>query len=723
MMKPIWMGSKTASVLWSALEQSAPELCWEKIIGLASKIGIVVITLAGDLDSSNVRAKHYMGELALAHNRSDTKGRILLLDIICSSHILHRIIETTFKTAKLIPSLHATAFTASQTTASERILRTVRDVVRADLEGGGFFPRRQPPRECAALTEKVLEVTLYRGRWTRGRVEQESPFEEDKHIAWAKALRVLNGDWRSPAVEHYCNSPTCCRGVGDATDKITAVLVEVIFGRLSSRPPACNRWYTFGPALECQALGMVLHQILPRVIERSALAGPERDVPKDEQDDPSSCFKEYCGRKERQAVAFLTDQPGSAHTVTVAVVVTEPVDRLSQRFQLLDAASHGISEAVSSQGPLRHCMKHLTGLARGRIAQPGGRSWIGHSFLKQFFEGSPDFEAVMEAFFVATVRVGSQVWARLHVQYDSWPWRLLHIPASELGLRAETPDFLVDEFFAEHLCCLDSWFSEGLRNTHNTPADFTTESRELLRELARHCCVTNMPLENLLAEHKAAAAQKSKKPNLETFTWKAALSALMKQHLKSGGANPIVETRQELLRAGVPIKAQAKGRAWQRDHAAFTRRDTRWRNYVMASWLRQNPCATPEDRSQQVRAFAQQWRDMTEAQRLQAEHGIGVPDVLAADRDDDGLPPHRFETKWHSSDGTWPVSSAVLEAFVGFDQSVVSRATEERWKARRGMIAKDQGCIPPSKVFRHRYSCMELPNKSENKIRLILAML
>ena len=80
-LSPVWMASKTASSLLAALESSMPAFAWEEIEGLAERIGLVVLSLSGDMDGSNVRVKHFLATRAAELNSSSRRGAILILEI------------------------------------------------------------------------------------------------------------------------------------------------------------------------------------------------------------------------------------------------------------------------------------------------------------------------------------------------------------------------------------------------------------------------------------------------------------------------------------------------------------------------------------------------------------------------------------------------------------------------------------------------------------------
>ena len=80
----------------------------------------------------------------------------------------------------------------------------------------------------------------------------------------------------------------------------------------------------------------------------------------EQMQEPESSWNEYCSKKERDSAEFLGDMPRTAQVLAMAVVATEPVDKLSARLQHLDAHSDSLREVLDDErGPIRECQRHL----------------------------------------------------------------------------------------------------------------------------------------------------------------------------------------------------------------------------------------------------------------------------------------------------------------------------------------------------------------------------
>ena len=107
--------------------------------------------------------------------------------------------------------------------------------------------------------------------------------------------------------------------------------------------PAESRWGTFGPSLALQAAGHLCHRILPRVLRR-AFANAEQL--RDGGGDDVADFRAHITKKTKQRVEFHSSQD-TLHTLLVALLATEPLDKLSARLQHMD---HRIGSVLGTVG-------------------------------------------------------------------------------------------------------------------------------------------------------------------------------------------------------------------------------------------------------------------------------------------------------------------------------------------------------------------------------------
>jgi hypothetical protein len=146
---PQYLESGNASTILHALEHSFGPLSLSELKELSSTVGLVIVFLCSDLAASNIRMKLALAAQVREHNIAvfegySEGGYLVLLAGICCSHVIHRIIETTFRTASLIPNLHSLAYSASIPGNYVALLKALEQVVAQDLSSD-FFPQTRPP--------------------------------------------------------------------------------------------------------------------------------------------------------------------------------------------------------------------------------------------------------------------------------------------------------------------------------------------------------------------------------------------------------------------------------------------------------------------------------------------------------------------------------------------------------------------------------------------------
>lgn len=208
-------------------------------------------------------------------------------------------------------------------------------MVTAELD---IFVGVAPHPRIAARTDALLELTLLRAEYTRGRSQSEAPSNMDRTRSLAKRLaNFCNGDWSKPRVQHFCWKPGCCvneAGVRDpqiSRRAAAAILGEAVLEPLPVIVPACNRWYTFSMALDTQSLGFVCHRILPRAVLAAFDEDSQLLADADAAEDGDE-FRVVQAKKLRKAINFMED-PQADLVLLSAAVMTAPSSHLSNRLQ------------------------------------------------------------------------------------------------------------------------------------------------------------------------------------------------------------------------------------------------------------------------------------------------------------------------------------------------------------------------------------------------------
>ena len=658
--------------------------------------------------------------------------------------MINRIVSAALRYDQLIPKLYATAAILSIPSIYKAHLHALRNLIRDDLRTG-FFRGQAPSKKFAEHAKDIMGLTLHRASRTRARTELEGPARRNDDNDLANTLpRLLNGDWRSDQIQHFCHEEGCCNGGSREVccDKLCAVLTKAVLQPIAAKRPSTSRWHTMSPSLCSQTLGILLHRVLPRVRERAQVgsAGHEVDA---EHDVDAQNWHEQNHRHNKLSLEFLTDTPSTDVKLAAALVTTEPTDNLFARLQHLDHTRNGVAEALGTGGCVSKCQRQLFGLLH-LGSKPSALQTLLHHFKHR--QCTDD---VMAELHRISLTFAAQVWARLETLLANWPWRLLKADQTTLG-----------DFFHEDKCCLDESFSEPLRDIASAAdmEDLTTGHFDCLRSvLARHLTLTNMPLENLLAEHRTAVPIQKGKPHMETTAYLGLLGQVHKQFEERGGRLSFQQPREELVRRAAPVPTTAARYQPKRRGA---RLDVRWVN----GQISQRSAATtgldlvaPATRRRELHA---QWRTMSKAERSEAwrqlchqGRGSGLAEASRAAPSRRPAPQRPVRGKGHASGSAealvppnmaagqpgpsisrvlekvhdesvhglddwtyhssrWPVHPDLLDALLRERtqrSSGYARLGETlRWSARPMLLHEENHtAVPTDRVFKRRLSCSQ----------------
>jgi hypothetical protein len=299
-----------------------------------------------------------------------------------------------------------------------RTAKLLKQLISSDFhEGGGFFPGQHPDPTWREHSRRVLEATLLRTRFTRARRELETLVDDKAMDDLIDALLdFFNGRWWLAKLEHFCFEEDCCHGrnVLVAIERAYALLDEAIYRRLGIRIPAANRWYTFGDVLPQITLGKLLHDTLGRVDAAVppvvvAGAGGEDGQGDDEQDS----YAQLCSKKLKKRHEF-TSESGTAMLLARASIVSEAVDALSNREQMLDEAGHALAEFADPNGPVLHCQQFLCSFMLSMVPE-SNRACRLFRMMFDHFSHSVLACDILESMQQCSTEVSSQVWARFEV--------------------------------------------------------------------------------------------------------------------------------------------------------------------------------------------------------------------------------------------------------------------------------------------------------------------
>ena len=530
---------------------------------MASWIPLIVLNMGADQASSNIRLKMFVASRIISFNLQRVEdghqqGFIIFMDSPCVAHIIHRMVEKIFGSKALIPKMHALAWTCNRPCNMHSIAHHLKLVVTADLRHN-FFPGAAPPNAFAEHTRHVLSFTLLRVEETRGRYAKESECKSvDQVRATASIIAGLaNGDWRLPAVQHYCHLPGCCSGPDGGrslevcVDKFVAWFMEFLFERAGTQRPSTSRWYTFPEALAVQSLGFVCHRILPRTLSRGLEPEEDEDDAADAGDgEEVSAWLIYANRKMKQCVDFVED-PESAEAVCLATLLSMPLDKVSARLQHLDDVGSGLGELTMDRGLLEACQREYFCLMDGMFGSDRFGSDCQDKRLEALDHhfGSPDGLASRARGIILSL--AANVWVRLELRFLEFPWKLI---GSQFASRAGRLQIFQD-FFDARPCCLDEWVGQWLRASLARPEDLEKPTyRMLIATLARSLKATNMHIEGLLNVIRQSSPQAKKKATVEKLHHLGLLSQLLAKHEAAGRGDACRNRLHHLIQQGVPVQ-------------------------------------------------------------------------------------------------------------------------------------------------------------------------
>jgi len=192
-------------------------------------------------------------------------------------------------------------------------------------------------------------------------------------------------------------------------------------------------------------------------------------------------------------------------------------------------------------------------------------------------------------------------------RFWAWPWRLLQGVRPAGG--CSVADKVLDEFWAEDLCCLDSFWAIWLRCTLNSSQELRSDRvQTMLQYLLQRALSTNMGLEGLLARIKASCPRSTKAGvNAEKLAYLGTLTQLMQRHLAAGRRDARTLPLAEMRKAGVPLDLPRS----EGSHIRHCRDD---QAFVMQNWhefVRNNPDSSDQARTAERRRRLQtQWQTM-----------------------------------------------------------------------------------------------------------------
>ena len=154
----------------------------------ADKIPFILTIYTADMASSNTRLKSYILSKILDNNAENAgRGCVMLIDVVCTVHVITRCVIKTFRYSQLIPRCFSLCWTMRFPPRFNACLKVVREKIDRDLhERGGYIIASHAPSDFVDHNMRVFSLTLLRSIRVRGRAEDEDSI--------AKASRVKRRD-------------------------------------------------------------------------------------------------------------------------------------------------------------------------------------------------------------------------------------------------------------------------------------------------------------------------------------------------------------------------------------------------------------------------------------------------------------------------------------------------------------------------------------------------
>ena len=549
-----------ASCLLRGTELSAPEFSRASLQELCSKVPYLLYQEVPDAHSANGRKK--------AKTFASLPDNAFGINTKCLAHQGHRIISS--REPGVIGDIYASYVTCSNVNNRKNIEREFWNLIVADLRNGGYMIAR-PDAQDLARNKWIIKNTLFdRTGSDLDAQDAELVLNEDPDHPCSLFWRTWHGNWLLPRIEYRDDSGAL--GLEGAARAMysSALAVDLMMGKDSTRP-CVDDWGSCGMAGNRLALGWLCHRAMQRVLP-NVFTDWQTMLPPAPADaiDQGSAQREIIRKKTWRTKKVFESVDRMVH-VLVFVFVGAHVQQLILSLQHLDERPSALLDVMFDDdlNPVHQAQIGLSGLLVPLAAAP----------LRHLYEFIESCSAAGEAVSVASFHqrccdvaldMSGQLWWRFRFLKE-YPhrWAVLQHPRVDHDKRVRCA---VEFFELRSLSCCRTWefcdkvwkiFWDGNPTTSAWrllgDVDFQRMLRSWVRRGFKLC---NMKMERLLALVNRACG--SDMPDSERFVAMSLLSQMMKAHRTLGRTDPVVTSRAELLKDGVPIRAGCKPAKCQR---------------------------------------------------------------------------------------------------------------------------------------------------------------
>lgn len=260
-----------------------------------------------------------------------------------------------------------------------------------------------------------------------------------------------------------------------------ASIVRRLVLRVLPVVPVASKWTKLNPSVQFAANGILLHNVLPSLINSAfqSIKAPAKLEEGNDDLDPGQeediRFHKVQGQRVTRCRAFFSDR-SSRLKVLVLALLMEPLQLLtscllSSNREVVDRNNPPLvlDLLTDSFSLVIVILQYLSSMLRGvahrllLILRPGGCSTP-----EELVKMHPDIASTLRA---AISCVSTWVWRRHHLALNEYPWRLLALGDDRLDVHVR--EGLGRAFTECKACCLPPGFARQLRYKVSRPADLT----------------------------------------------------------------------------------------------------------------------------------------------------------------------------------------------------------------------------------------------------------
>ena len=407
--------------------QGASAMSLSKLKALAAKLRVLVYSERPDQCSANRRLQMHLAK-SLRSN--------VLVDLgTCAAHAVHRTVVTSYQDEKMTGDVYTIQFVIQVVPHHIRLLRKLREVIwrNLDILDGSFeSPNPVHTRHTRAVMEGNLGMKALRSRARVG--EEDDVFQTHEGALTQRRIdticKLLTGDIRQSRVVHHCTR--CCKNKESCVDKIMSALCEAGFlHSCTAGLPSKGRWGSVAHSNAVQCCGSMRHGLLATIISES-FQNREGGAPGNQGEDDAEDHRMQVRRK----VWRCKQQVGDPSYQMLAIIrhwCSIEISHLWQVMQHVDAQRDALLRASHpTASPWRRTFGALLALATHHVTDTDLAPGFWH-FAEQWalaLDG-PDGKAGASAAFaearVVVLSQAAQLWWRLLIKYDNYPYKLLRL--------------------------------------------------------------------------------------------------------------------------------------------------------------------------------------------------------------------------------------------------------------------------------------------------------